>query len=125
MTQVRPLLIVLVALLAVAGAAEASVDLWTPPLFVEGDNRVSCKAFNVSTASRAVHVRIYDFLGHVFETPPAVLLPFTGMRQDSLAGPGAFVCRFTVPTKTGMRASATIFSVIGGSQTDTNPVPAQ
>ena len=125
MRHLQALLIALVALLGLAAAAEASVDLWTPPLFVGTGDRVECKLTNVSPLNRTVRIRIYNHSGvPSSDTGLFSLPPFNVGITDSAEGPDYFTCRFTVPSRTVVRADATLFTA-GTNDTDKAAVPAQ
>ena len=125
MKTLQTVLITLVAVLALTAAAEASVDLWTPALFVETDSIVECKLTNVTTLTRTMQIRLYDengnLVGHFGPVPVDPLVPVV---VDSAPGGGYYTCRFTVPSKAYVRAAATIFAATG-SETDRVAVPAQ
>ena len=123
MRQLQTVLIALVALLGLAGAAEASVDLWTQPLFAGAGDGFRCEVRNVSPLNRAVRIRIYNAIAAVLVDDSFVVLPLTS-EIAGVFGPGVFTCRFTLPSTTTVRAGGTIFTATG-NLTDKVAVPAQ
>ena len=122
MKQLQTILIALVALLGVVAAAEASVDLWTPPLVAQAGQYASCRLSNVTALARTVQIRIYDYSGTVnYFTPVFQLAPFSNYNLEAV-GFLQFMCRFTAPSKATVRGAA---AVVSGGGSDTAAVPAQ
>ena len=123
MNLLRALLITLVCCLVTTAAAEA-VDLWTPPLFIDASTNIECKVRNITTFARAMRVMIVNASGVVVSEFNAGVSPFGTFSGLTFAGPGYFSCRFTVPSKSYVRAAAAIYRP-GTNDVDIVVVPAE
>lgn len=109
MKTLQIVVITLFAVLALTGAAEATVELWTPPLLVAAGEALDCQLFNTTTRTITANLTIYSFqLGVVSNSGPFSLGPkqFTTIGTPPFAIADQATCDFTVPSRTMVRGSA-------------------
>ncbi len=108
MKMLHTVLVALAAVLTLTAAAEATVELWTPPLLVAGGEDVDCQLLNTATRPITVEVTLYSASGGaLFDSGPVTLGPkaFVSVGRFFAGGDSA-ACNFAVPSKTMVRASS-------------------
>ena len=109
MKTLHIVVITLFAVLALTAAAEATVDLWTPPLLVAAGEEFICVVFNPTTRTVTVNVAISSVQrGVVVDSGPFSLLPkaFASIGAPPFGVGDQATCDFTVPSRTVVRATA-------------------
>src|SRR5581483_11011893 len=124
MEELRTILIGIVALVGLAGAAEASTDLWTMPIEVTSGDGIGCNIVNISSKTISVHVAIVNFVGGITQESTFDLFPHGGQGLVRAAQAGLHACQFTVTSKSKVRAGMALFTD-SGNQPDKLLVPAQ
>ena len=115
------------ALAAVLSFASISLarDLFTPPAYVGGDQEVTCKMLNITSAPIPAELEMIQEGGTVlYDSGPITLGPSL-VWGYSHAGPNDIVyCRFVNATTRKIRADLTVYIPVYPA-TDTTVVPAQ
>jgi hypothetical protein len=97
-------LTVVVLVVTLAGAAHASIVLWTTAMYADAASQyVRCTVTNVSAHAIAVSIDLLDGVGGSLATGEQTV-PAHGTAFLALGGHSINVCKFTVPSAASVRA---------------------